>query len=307
MDALVEGDPFVSAALRCREAPRRIVGRRDRVLRKGVQDVGQHQFLMLLLVIEADLDQRDQFCQRGLIGGLEEFHHGGIDMPAIGGDFVGARAGQVAALVAGMPGAGADVIGIEQEGVVGVKRLIARAVLAEQELLEEPGGMGAVPFRRAGVRHRLDQLVLGAQGRRPALGFVPDGEIGLDHILGEGAGIGENDGAGVADKAAADTDFVTGVSGRGRERLFGELVPDGQSVLDRGSGPGKKPPRAHDIDAVRLWPVPPRTVDGAPAHASSPPFYFGCTTVWATYMASQRVSGPSGLAAGAVRPKRKSR
>lgn len=24
-------------------------------------------------------------------------------------------------------------------------------------------------------------------------------------------------------------------------------------------------------------------------HASSPPFYFGCTTVWATYMASERV------------------
>ena len=126
-----------------------------------------------------------------LVGGLEEFHHGGIDMPAIGGDFIGARAGQMAALVAGMARAGADVIGIEQEGVVGVKGLVALAMLAEQELLEEPGGMGAVPFRRAGVRHRLDQLVFGAQGRGPALGLVPDGEIGLDQILGEGAGIGE--------------------------------------------------------------------------------------------------------------------
>ena len=104
------------------EAPRRIVGRRDRVLRKGVQDVGQHQFLMLLLVIEADLDQRHQLGEGVLAGGLEEFHHGGIDMPAIGGDFVGARAGQMAALVAGMPRAGADIIGIEQEGVVGVER-----------------------------------------------------------------------------------------------------------------------------------------------------------------------------------------
>ena len=112
-------------------------------------------------------------------------------MPAIGGDLVRARAGQVAALVAGMPGTGADVIGIEQKGVVGVEGLVALAVLAEQELLEEPGGMGAMPFRRARVRHRLDQLVLGAQGGGPALGLVPDGEIGLDQILGEGAGIGE--------------------------------------------------------------------------------------------------------------------
>ena len=64
-------------------------------------------------------------------------------------------------------------------------------MLAEQELLEEPGGMGAVPFRRAGVRHRLDQLVFGRQRRGPALGLVADGEIGFDQSLGEGAGIGK--------------------------------------------------------------------------------------------------------------------
>ena len=146
---------------------------------------------MLLLVVEADLDQRHQPGEGVLAGGLEEFHDGRVDMPAIGGDFIGARAGQMAALVAGMAGAGADVIGIEQEGVVGVEDLIALAMLAEQELLEEPGGMGAVPLRRAGVRHRLDQLVLGAQRRGPALGLVPDGQIGFDQSLGEGAGIGK--------------------------------------------------------------------------------------------------------------------
>src|SRR5215218_3733276 len=97
----------------------------------------------------------------------------------------------MAALVAGMAGAGADIIGIEQEGVVGVEDLIAPAVLAEQELLEEPGGMGAVPFCRTGIRHRLDQLVLGAQRGGPPLGLVPHSEIGLDQSLGEGAGIGE--------------------------------------------------------------------------------------------------------------------
>jgi hypothetical protein len=59
----------------------------------------------------------------------------------------------MATLVTGVARAGADIIGIEQEGVVGVKRLVALAVLAEQELLEEPGGMGTVPFRRARVRH----------------------------------------------------------------------------------------------------------------------------------------------------------
>ena len=48
-----------------------------------MQDVGQHQFLMLLLVIDADFDQRDQPGEGVLIGALEEFHYGGIDMPLL--------------------------------------------------------------------------------------------------------------------------------------------------------------------------------------------------------------------------------
>ena len=125
-------------------------------MREGVQDVGQHQFLMLLFVIQAHFHQRQQFRQSVRVGGLEKFHHGGIDVAAIGGDFVGARAGQMAALVAGVTRSGADVIGVEQIGIVRVEGLVAPAVLAEQELFEEPGGMGAVPFRRARIRHRLD-------------------------------------------------------------------------------------------------------------------------------------------------------
>src|SRR5689334_2939761 len=126
---------------------------------------------MLLLVVEADLDQGSELREVVLTAGLEEFDDGGIDMPAIGGDFIGARSGEVAALMAGVPGTGADIIRVEQKRVVGVERLIALAVLAEQELLEEPGGMGAMPLGRAGVRHRLDQLVFGAQGSGPALGL----------------------------------------------------------------------------------------------------------------------------------------
>jgi hypothetical protein len=49
--------------------------------------------------------------------------------------------------------------------------------------------MGAVPLRRARIRHRLDQLVFGGKGGGPALGLVPDGEIGFDQPLGESAGI----------------------------------------------------------------------------------------------------------------------
>jgi hypothetical protein len=64
-------------------------------------------------------------------------------------------------------------------------------MFAEQELLEEPGGMGAVPFRRARVRHRLDQLILWGQGGGAAFGLVSDGEEGLDQILGQATQIGK--------------------------------------------------------------------------------------------------------------------
>ena len=112
-------------------------------------------------------------------------------MPAVGGDFLRAGAGEQAALGPGMAGAGADVIGVEQEGIVRMVGRIARTVLAEQELLPEPGDMGAVPFRRTGVRHGLHQLVLRRQRRGAALGLVADGEIGLGQFSGKGRGIGE--------------------------------------------------------------------------------------------------------------------
>jgi hypothetical protein len=112
-------------------------------------------------------------------------------MPAIGGDFVGAGTGQMAALVTGVPRSGADIIGIEQIGVVRVEDLVALAMFAEQELLEEPGGMGAVPFRWARIRHRLDQLILRRQWSGAAFGLVANREVGFHQILREAAGIGE--------------------------------------------------------------------------------------------------------------------
>ena len=42
-----------------RRLPVRVVNRIGRVLREGVQDVGEQQFLMLLLVMQADLQNRE--------------------------------------------------------------------------------------------------------------------------------------------------------------------------------------------------------------------------------------------------------
>ena len=66
-----------------------LVGRTQRVLREQMQDVGQQQFLMLLLVIAAELDQPGD-GRRKII--LHQRRHRAVDMVAIGGDRRRARA-----------------------------------------------------------------------------------------------------------------------------------------------------------------------------------------------------------------------
>src|SRR3954451_17874503 len=44
MDAFVQRQPVLAGAGRGRETPIRVVGRRDRVLREGINDVGEYQF-----------------------------------------------------------------------------------------------------------------------------------------------------------------------------------------------------------------------------------------------------------------------
>src|SRR6185437_16501267 len=120
VDAFVQRHPRVAAAARDWETPLPIVSGRDRVVRERVQDVRQHQFLMLLLMVEPDLDQRGDFLQRGLARRLEESDDGSIDMTSVGGDVFDARPGQKTAGVAGVPRAGTDIIGIEEIGIIWV-------------------------------------------------------------------------------------------------------------------------------------------------------------------------------------------
>ncbi len=244
VDALVQRHPFLAAAVRGRKAPGRIVCRWDRVLREGMQDVGRHQFLMLLFVIEFDLDQRGQLGQLLLTRSLEEFHHGIVDIAAIGGDFIGTWPGQMTALGAGMARAGADIIGIEEIGVIGMERLVAVLVLAEQKLLEEPGGMARCHF--AGLASGMDWISWSSADRGAARRSVSSrtARNAPTRPRDRGPESEARDGEGVARVAAADAGFVTGVSECWRERCSAKLVPYGQSVLDRGSRSGKKPPGA---------------------------------------------------------------
>ncbi len=161
-------DKTARTVRRARRLPSGIVDRIGRVLREGVQDVGDQQFLVLLLVMQADFENRKHgfgFVCRHL---LDQPLDRRIDIDAIAGDVLGVRPRDQPALRTRVARTGGDVIGVEQERKALVEDLVRRIVRQQQELLEKPGDMRAMPLGRAGVGHRLHDLVLGRQMRGAA-------------------------------------------------------------------------------------------------------------------------------------------
>ncbi len=142
------------------------IGRTQRVLREQMQNVGQQQFLMLLFMIAAELDQRCD-CGRKIV--LQKRRHRAVDMVAICDDRLERRTGDHAASGTGLTRADALVIGIEQETEVAIERAVVGEVLFENHSLEKPCRMREMPFRRACVRHRLNGRIGVGQRRAEPL------------------------------------------------------------------------------------------------------------------------------------------
>ena len=150
--------------------------------REQRQDIGEDQLLMLLLVVDAELDQLGQGRMRARRAVVEQrVEQRGVDVAAIA-QHLRRGVGRVSSprLRPRLPGARCLVVGIEAVGEAVIERCDSPARCGLQhERLEEPGGVRQVPFGGAGVVHRLDDLVLRAQRlgereREPArLGGAP--------------------------------------------------------------------------------------------------------------------------------------
>jgi hypothetical protein len=139
----------------------RQVGRPQRICGEKRENVGQHQLLMLLFVIDADLDNVRQLGSRGHIARKKLFEPG-VHMGAVGEDAIARRPREESALAARLPRPMRFVIGIEAIVESLVERLKAVEMAGENEALEEPSRMRKMPFGRTGVVHRLDGHILGA-------------------------------------------------------------------------------------------------------------------------------------------------
>ncbi len=147
--------------------------RPQRVLREQVQQVGEDQLLVLLLVVQPQFDQR-----AGGVGdaAAQEVAHRVIDVRPVGEHLAQRRARQQATARPLVARADRVVVRVEQETEALVEAPVAVAVRREHELLEEPGGVREVPL--AGTRE------LGGLRRQVGVGqAVHEAQRGLAHVM----------------------------------------------------------------------------------------------------------------------------
>ena len=110
---------------------------------------------------------------------MEEAVDGGVDVGAVGEDVVERRAGEGGAeFLLGHVAEGV-VVAVEEPVEVGVEGLVGGDELAEDEGLEEPAGVGEVPFDGAGLGTGLDHEVFGRERGGEREGGRADGAVAV--------------------------------------------------------------------------------------------------------------------------------
>ena len=161
---------------------------------------------MLLLVMQTDFEDADHLRQISVFGTGEQALDRLVDMAPECGHIVAIGARDQPALRPRVTRAGSDVIRVEEIGEALIEDAIPRKVRNEQELLQEPAGMRAVPFGRARIGHRLHHLVLGGERRGAAFGFRAHGAKGVPPYEPRIGGRGTCEGCVIISVAAATKD-----------------------------------------------------------------------------------------------------
>jgi hypothetical protein len=148
---------------------------------ESVLDVGGDEFLVLLLVVEAEDDAAGGFGVGGELGcGFEESGDRRVDVGAVGEDVGDGRAREAGAEGFGGHVAEGVVVGVEEPVEVWVEVLVGGDEFAEDEGLEEPGGVGEMPLGGAGLSAGLDHHVFRRERSGEGEGGGADGAITVE-------------------------------------------------------------------------------------------------------------------------------
>gem|GEM_PF-3229734 len=125
-------------------------------------DVGEQQFLVLLFVLQAQLQMLQ--CLLIKVACRQPRLHLCIDLLAVVAHLLQRWPRQQPTLRPGMRRPDALVVAVEQVIPGRVMRRCSSET-RQHEAFEEPGGVGQVPFTRAGIGHALQHGILGAERR----------------------------------------------------------------------------------------------------------------------------------------------
>src|SRR5437762_3019901 len=117
--------------------------------------IGNHQFLMLLFMVQAKHNDRRKFRKLSLIYLVEEVKNSLINIATIQVCLLNSRSRKQASYGPSMASAKRVVIGVKEVPILWMKGCVPRKRRGKEKGLPEPSHMGEMPFRRAHVRHRL--------------------------------------------------------------------------------------------------------------------------------------------------------
>src|SRR5580700_8481871 len=139
--------------------------RMQRILRKNMFDVGDEQFLMLLLVMNPENEDWFDFIEKFVVRVPKEIFDVRIDRSTISTRVFDGGPRDQTAQVAPVHVAGGIVVGVKQISVLRNFSPIIWNPFLENKRFEKPGGVRQMPFRRAHIRHRLHNAIFGLESR----------------------------------------------------------------------------------------------------------------------------------------------
>ena len=149
------------------------------VVGQSMFDVGQDQFLMLLLVLDADFYDGGQLFPIPAAGLLDKRTGAGVEVVAVVKNLLHGRTSDQAPLRSRIAFTDLHIVGIEQVGVLGLGRLVIWPGGGQHKSFEEPTGVGQMPLGGAGVRHALNYEILGGERFTNPDGTRPNVSVAL--------------------------------------------------------------------------------------------------------------------------------
>src|SRR5947207_2313547 len=145
--------------------------------------IGKHQLLMLLFMLQANHNDRRKFGKFSLIYLVKQVKNSLIYIPTILVYLLNSRSRKQTSRWPIISLAKRIVIGIKKVRILRMNGCVPGKRRGKEKGLPEPGYMGEMPFRRAHVWHRLNNIIFSHQRLTQLLCEATNSLISLDKIL----------------------------------------------------------------------------------------------------------------------------